>query len=631
MINNPKFLKNKFFDYIFIQKINDFYEVRDFGAILFAEQLGCELKSDKISRFKVEIPVKFTNKIINMLNESNYKYIIIEQNEILELHSNGTAIPQAEPKESSNKKLEEVIKQYRYKKASELHIPPYCIFDNKTLKSLVENLPTSQEELKFVYGFGKSRTEKYGQDIIDIICKYTNQNPNANSIQYKSSNETTNSLIPKQEKQEDTTLANIMHLVKLGHNVFLTGHAGTGKSYILEKLKEQFKKLVITSTTGLAAVNVKGQTIHSWAGVGICKKPIKATVQSILTEKTNIKRQIQRCKLLAIDEISMLNIKTFEYIDKVLREVRECDKPFGGIQVIFIGDFFQLPPVEEDGNLENLYSFESPIWKEFNFKNILLTKNYRQNEKDFINALSNMRMNCLTQEDINLLKTRTVEEENINKNILHIFSTNEEANLYNRKSFEALHTILQNFESKDGVWRKKNIEYSDFTQKEQIILDIFNKNCRAEKTIHLKLGCRVMLLTNLNFAQGLINGSCGTVKAFNEKSITVEFDNGITRDINPEKFEYYYNNEPKAIRMQYPLRLAYAITIHKSQGMTLDSLFVDCKRIFEKGQAYVAMSRVKTLSGLYLCNFSKDRVYTDEKVADFYKNLDIYKPDKYLK
>ena len=152
--------------------------------------------------------------------------------------------------------------------------------------------------------------------------------------------------LQKEEKEDNIVLKNIIRLVKSGENVFITGHAGTGKSYILERLKEQFKKLVVTSTTGIAAVNIKGQTIHSWAGIGLCRYSVENIVKNIMTKKPTIRRQIEKCTMLAIDEISMLNIKAFEYVDKVLRLVRENNAPFGGIQVVFLGDFFQLPPVE---------------------------------------------------------------------------------------------------------------------------------------------------------------------------------------------------------------------------------------------------------------------------------------------
>ena len=444
-----------------------------------------------------------------------------------------------------------------------------------------------------------------------------------------------------EESQEDNKdYQKVLSLLMSGENVFLTGYAGTGKSYILNKLKEKLKKnLTITSTTGIAAVNVKGQTLHSWAGVGLCKNPVHKTIEKIYSRPSVVK-QIRSCKILAIDEISMLNTETFEYVDEVLKVVRESVAPFGGIQVLFIGDFYQLPPVEgvnkegvnnkeyslfdEDtltDTFTHRYCFDSPLWEDFKLKNVVLKQNYRQSEKDFIRALSDMRTNSLTEEDTELLKSRETYLDTFETNMLHIFSTNFEADKYNMAKFNMIDEPVKVFEAQDGVYRGAKAVYSGFTENEKYILEIFGKNCRAEKEIALKLGAKVMLLVNLDFNRGLINGSCGDIQSFNESTITIKFDNGEVADIPRHRFEYYYHDKLTAERTQFPLKLAYGITIHKSQGMTLDKLVVDCSRIFEKGQAYVAMSRVKTLNGLYLKNFSKDKVMVDERVAEFYSNL----------
>ena len=309
--------------------------------------------------------------------------------------------------------------------------------------------------------------------------------------------------------QEDDVYNKILNLIKRGDNVFLTGFAGTGKSYILNKLKEKFKKkLTITSTTGIAAVNVKGQTLHSWAGVGLCKNPVSKTVEKIRGRISTL-RQILNCKILAIDEISMLNIETFEYVNEVLKEVRENNEPFGGIQVLLIGDFFQLPPVEEE-TLERKYCFDSPLWEELNLKNVVLKKNYRQNEEKFVIALAHMRTNCLEAEDIELLNTRNTDLDTSETDILHIFSTNNEANQYNLAKFNRIEEPVRVLEAQDGVYRGNKPIYDEFTESEKYILEIFSKNCRAEKEIALKLGAKVMLLVNMDFNKGLINGSCGT-------------------------------------------------------------------------------------------------------------------------
>ncbi len=439
----------------------------------------------------------------------------------------------------------------------------------------------------------------------------------------------------QKSKTEDNTYTKILALLQNGENVFLTGFAGTGKSYILNKLKEHLKKkLTITSTTGIAAVNVKGQTLHSWAGVGLCRNTVSNTVEKIRRRKTQLS-QILNCKILAVDEISMLNIEAFEYVNEVLKAIRETDKPFGGIQVLFIGDFFQLPPVESNKDdtgdiIERKYCFDSPLWEELNLKNVVLKKNYRQNEENFITALAHMRENCLDSDDIKLLNQRNTELDTYETNILHIFSTNEEANHYNRIKFNMIEEPVRIFRAEDGVYRGTKLISEDFTESENYILEIFSKNCRAEKEIILKLGARVMLLINMDFNKGLINGACGTIQEFNENSITIKFDNDITASIPRHKFEYYYNDRVIAERMQYPLKLAYGITIHKSQGMTLDKLVVDCSRIFERGQAYVAMSRVKTLGGLYIKNFAPEKVMVDSKVARFYEDLKEAEDVKYI-
>jgi len=419
----------------------------------------------------------------------------------------------------------------------------------------------------------------------------------------------------------DDNITKILTYLKNGENVFITGHAGTGKSYILNKLKEKLgKKLTITSTTGIAAVNVKGQTLHSWAGVGICNKPVKHTVESIL-KKSSVKKQIQKCEILAIDEISMLDINTFEYVDSVLSIVRENDAPFGGIQVIFIGDFFQLPPVDLNSDSPDKYCFESKLWQKLNLKTVLLTRNYRQKEENLIKALANMRTNSLTENDINLLKTRETPKSNEQEDILHIFATNFEADNYNNTKFKSINSPEHILHAFDGIYKGEKLADKPTNEREANILQRINNTCSAEKTISLKIGARVMLLINLDFEKGLINGSCGVVKQISPENITVKFDNGETAKISKHDFQFYNNDELIAVRKQFPLRLAYGITIHKSQGMSLDKLVVDCSRIFEKGQAYVALSRIKTLSGLHIRNFDPQKVMVDEKVAKFYEEI----------
>ena len=422
------------------------------------------------------------------------------------------------------------------------------------------------------------------------------------------------------DEEDDENFKNIMNIIQNGENLFITGHAGTGKSYILNKLKQRIPSLVVTSTTGIAAVNVKGQTLHSWAGVGICNRSVEQTVERIL-KKSSLKKNIQKAAILAIDEISMLDINTFEYVDMVLRKVRDNWAPFGGLQLILIGDFFQLPPVNKDNSKELKYCFESDLWQDLKLKTVLLTENYRQKEKDFIEILSHMRINALTKDDINFLKQREFRYDNDLSDILHIFATNSEADNYNNTRLRSIDSKEYHLFSFDGIYKGKKLITTPKTEKDSNILKRIDTVCNAEKNIVIKNYARVMLLINLDFEKGLINGSCGTVLEIDEDYILILFDNGVTSKIERHDFEFYNNEELIAVRKQFPIRLAYGITIHKSQGMSLDKLVVDCSRIFEKGQAYVAFSRIKTFEGLYLHNFNPSRVMVDSKVANFYNHL----------
>ncbi len=321
----------------------------------------------------------------------------------------------------------------------------------------------------------------------------------------------------------------------------------------------------------------------------------------------------------------MLDAKTFDYIDTVLRLARDNEEPFGGIQVLLFGDFFQLPPVEKD---EKGFCFSSNCWKELNLKTVFLEKIYRQTDTEFIRSLNNIRMNSMTEEDFKLFQTREVKNNTYNSDILHIFSTNKEADTYNNLKFDKVNNPVHRFISEDKIHKKKEVieVNKDNSQKslskyDLMTLEMFDKYCKAPQILELKEDCKVMLLKNHNFAKGLINGSCGIVLKIEENSILVKFDNGIEESISKNTFEYYREGELVSSRDQYPLRLAYGITIHKSQGMTLDELVVDCNRIFECGQAYVALSRIKTLAGLYLRSFNPNKIVVNEEVINFYDSI----------
>src|SRR5574344_2814240 len=298
------------------------------------------------------------------------------------------------------------------------------------------------------------------------------------------------------------------------------------------------------------------------------------------------------------------------------------------LNLILLGDFFQLPPVEKGKG----FCFRSQCWDELNLKTIFLEKIYRQEDERFISALNRLRLNEMTEDDAMLFYERQVGSDAEKTDILHIFGTNYEADNYNTQKFRRISSRLYVFNSIDKIHRKtssivvdKNNLSSKLTKFDLMTVEAFDKSCKAPSALELKVGCKVMLLINLDFNKGLINGSTGTVielvKSSEDEHILVKFDNGTEQVIPKNTFEAYRDGEVIVSREQYPLRLAYGITIHKSQGMTLDKLVVDCSRIFECGQVYVALSRIKSLKGLYLKSFNPQKVLNNEKVISFYEDL----------
>lgn len=527
------------------------------------------------------------------------------------------------------------LKDFRVKEANLKRVPLYCIFANSVIDEISLFLPATNDDLIKIKGLGKKKVEQYGEEILSIVLDFIKNNPQYKSqeIPVKISNKKVKNVgLPKIEKVkeveinfiEDEYTLKIKELIKNGENVFVTGAAGTGKSFLLNRLKKEFN-FEVTSTTGMAAVNVGGQTIHAWAGVGLCNFPVDYTVKSII-KKTHLAKKIRNTKILAIDEVSMLDAQTFDYLNIVLKSIRSNNKPFGGIQLVLFGDFFQLPPVEKNSG----FCFESEAWKELNINNVVLKKIHRQSNKAFAQILNDIRQNQLKNEDLNSFYSRERISIPNDKEILHIFSTNEAADNFNLQKFNAINSPIQELFAKDIIMKNEEADKLVLSEEDveklsiarRKIWDTLDKYCKVPQKLHLKNSCRVMLLKNLDFDYGLINGACGNVEDINEDGITIKFDNGVLKLIKREEFDYYKNGTLLARRIQYPLRLAYGITIHKSQGMTLDEVFIDFNRIFEYGQAYVALSRVKSLEGLYLKGFSPKKIMVSPKIVEFYNSLE---------
>lgn len=451
--------------------------------------------------------------------------------------------------------------------------------------------------------------------VINDLNNFISDNTNHPSIIYN--NEQDNIAEEKVEIKNPEVLKNIFDLIEKGKNLFITGGAGTGKSFILSQIKQKYN-ISVTSTTGISAINVNGQTIHSWCGVGICNDPIPRVINSILHNPI-LRAQINNCRILAIDEISMLSAKNMDYINEVLKGVRKSPLPFGGIQILIFGDFFQLPPViKEEDKLQKVFAFESDAWEALDLVSIILDKVFRQDELDFIKALNNARIGNIANDDMLVFDSCKISFDSMNSPIIHIFSTNEEADGYNDFRFSKIKQPVCEFQALDKVYHhnKDGSVIETLVRGETIFqnksdlsaVEKLDRDCKAPRILQLKVGCRVMLLKNISFERNLINGSMGTIEELENGSITVLFDNGEKYPMSTHCFEYHSRGVLKATREQYPLRLAYGITIHKSQGTTLDNAIIDFNKTFAYGQAYVALSRTRTLKGLHLKSFSADKV-----------------------
>ncbi len=406
-----------------------------------------------------------------------------------------------------------------------------------------------------------------------------------------------------------------------GENIFISGSAGTGKSYLLQYLKANYSDsgLHITASTGIAAVHVGGQTLHSWAAIGLGNLPAEQIIENLFSAKfSRVRRKLKLAKMLAIDEISMISAPVFDLINELLKAVRQDERPFGGLQLILFGDFLQLPPVNRDGQLANDYQFcfQSNAWRELNPKPIMLKTVFRQEDKDFVKLLNNIRFGKIDEDDILTLKSRINLPDKISAIKPTILAShNAQVDAINQ-------TYLKQIVGNSQVFAAK---FSGDSSK----IDFLRKNCLAAEKLELKVGAQVMMLKNTYQKEGVINGSLGVIKEFSKKNNhpIVEFNNGTLLTIAPEvwaleKFDVEKREiVTEAEMIQVPLLLAWAITIHKSQGMTLDKVKCDLSKVFADGQIYVALSRVKTLEGLHIDGLDFNRIRANQDIVEFYNRL----------
>lgn len=424
-----------------------------------------------------------------------------------------------------------------------------------------------------------------------------------------------------------------------GQNIFITGPGGSGKSELIKKISQHacacFKSIQVTALTGCAAVllNCKAVTLHSWSGIGLGNGTIEDLIKKV---KSNVfaKGRWKNTSVLIVDEVSMLSLKLFDTLNQIGKSIRGNNKAFGGIQIIFSGDFFQLPPVGDKNELDTQrFCFESENWESVFPKacQIQLKKIFRQTDEVYSTILNQIREgkirkkshdllmqyvgrkydSTLVTEPTKLFPTR-VKVDSINTNKMCLLTGEE-------KEFKIKYITDLEITKMDKITR------DNFSDKDiQIELDFLANNLVCEKNMKLKIGAQVMCIINIPSDKGLdiCNGSQGIVTGFCDVSGSprVRFNNGVELFMSCNTWTS--DKIPGIGVSQVPLILAWALTIHKSQGATLDAAEIDVgSGVFECGQTYVALSRVKSLNGLYLSSFDVQKIRINKKVKDFYDAL----------
>ena len=382
-----------------------------------------------------------------------------------------------------------------------------------------------------------------------------------------------------------------LSILKSWRNVFLTGQAGAGKTYVINQYIKRLRScdvaVAITASTGIAATHIGGVTIHSRAGIGI-KEHLTDRDMELIQQKEHLHKSITKAKVLILDEISMISATTLDMVDRVVQMIRRDGRPFGGLQVVLVGDFFQLPPVmsSQDMNNTKRFAFASKVWKELNLAICYLHTQHRQDAGDFSIVLNELRKWQVSDQSIALLRTR-LDQDITHTNPVKLYTHNIDVDRINSEKLDELTGDEQAYIA-TWSWDKK-------------LIDTIKKSMLAPEVLYLKVWAQVLFVKN-NPGKWYFNGTTGEVISFHNMTgyPLVKIATGDIIVAEPETRSVENANEIIVSVKQIPLKLARAITVHKSQGMTLDAAEIDLSKVFEPGQGYVALSRVKALDSLKL-------------------------------